>query len=201
MKNLKLYEEFEGNENELDNDQDFDVEVEFNEFINNWEKEHAIPMTKKELEIQFSKEAIEMYLKHGGDLNNLLGELSKIGSVLPEFISRLKSKFDWYNDSLETSVLDKIWNMISEHEDPEDIEWSQDDDEYMAVAGDDDDDDDIERLRQISYAKYAKEDEVKRRKDEIFNKVADGIPLTDEELEFWKQNENSRIKRFKNFNL
>ena len=201
MKNLKLYEEFEGNENELDNDQDFDVEVEFHEFINDWEKEHAIPMTKKELEIQFSKEAIEMFLKHGGDLNNLLSELSKIGSALPEFMSRLKSKFSWYNDSLETSVLDKIWNMISEHEDPEDIEWSQDDDEYMAVAGDDDDDDDIERLRQISYAKYAKEDEVKRRKDEIFNKVADGIPLTDEELEFWKQNENSRIKRFKSFNI
>ena len=158
MKNLKIYEEFEGNENELDNDQDFDVEVEFQEYVNDWEKEHAIPMTRKELEIQFTKEAIEMFLKHGGDLNNLLGELSKIGSVLPDFINKLKSKFDWYNDSLETSVLDKIWNMISDHEDPEEIEWSQDDDEYMAVTGDEEDKDDLDQLRQRSFAKYAEEE-------------------------------------------
>jgi hypothetical protein len=213
MKTLKLYEEFEGNENELDNDQDFEVEVEFHEFINDWEEEHAIPMTKKELEIQFSKEAIEMFLKHGGDLNNLLSELSKIGSALPEFISRLKSKFDWYNDSLETSVLDKIWNMISEHEDPEDIEWSQDDTEYMAVAGEEEEEDDLEKLRQRSFAKYAEEEEDEEREDKIYAKVKQGmksgqkyqLPSEEEDYlqrkadKFLKRYEMKNIKGFKSF--
>jgi hypothetical protein len=213
MKNLKIYEEFEGNENELDNDQDFDVEVEFQEYVNDWEKEHAIPMTRKELEIQFTKEAIEMFLKHGGDLNNLLGELSKIGSVLPDFINKLKSKFDWYNDSLETSVLDKIWNMISDHEDPEEIEWSQDDDEYMAVTGDEEDKDDLDQLRQRSFAKYAEEEEDEKREDEIYAKVKQGmesgqkyqLPTEEEGYlqrkadKFLKRYENKRIKSFKFF--
>lgn len=207
MKNLKLYEEFEENENDLDSDQDFDVEVEFQEYINDWEKEHAIPMTKSELGIQFAKDEIEEFLTEGGDINELISSLSGEGSILPDFLNKLKSKFEWYNDSLVNSVLDKIWNMISEHEDPEEIEWSQDDDEYMALAGEEEEGDDLEQLRQRSYAKYAKEDETKKRKEEIFNKVADGIPLTEEELEFWKQNEkllvskpqNKRIIGFKNF--
>jgi len=214
MKNLKIFEEFEGNENELDNDQDFEVEVEFQEYVNDWEKEHAIPMTRKELEIQFTKEAIEMFLKHGGDLNNLLGELSKIGSVLPDFINKLKSKFDWYNDSLETSVLDKIWNMISDHEDPEEIEWSQDDAEYMALAGDEKDGDgDLEQLRQKSLDKYAKEDEDERKEDEIYAKVKRGMEsgkkyqLPEEEEgylqrkadKFLSRYENKRISTFEEF--
>ena len=213
MKNLKIYEEFEGNENELNNDQDFEVEVEFQEYVNDWEKEHAIPMTRKELEIQFTKEAIEMFLKHGGDLNNLLGELSKIGSVLPDFINKLKSKFDWYNDSLETSVLDKIWNMISDHEDPEEIEWSQDDDEYMALSGEEEEGDDLEQLRQRSFAKYAEEEEDEEREDEIYAKVKQGmesgqkyqLPTEEEGYlqrkadKFLKRYENKRIKSFKFF--
>jgi len=208
MKNLKLYEEFEENENDLDSDQDFDVEVEFHEYINDWEKEHAIPMTKSELGIQFSKDEIEKFLTEGGDINELISSLSSEGSILPDFLNKLKSKFEWYNDSLENSVLDKIWNMISDHEDPEDIDWSQDDEEYMSLAGEEEEGDDLEELRQRSYARYAKEDEIKRRKEEIFNKVADGTPLTDEELEFWKQNENlfvsksqnKRVLGFKDFN-
>jgi hypothetical protein len=213
MKNLKIYEEFEENENDLDNDQDFEVEVEFQEYINNWEKEHAIPMTRKELEIQFTKEAIEMFLKHGGDLNNLLGELSKIGSVLPDFLNKLKSKCDWYNDSLETSVLDKIWNMISDHEDPEEIEWSQDDDEYMALSGEEEEDDDLEQLRQRSFAKYAEEDEDGEKEDEIYAKVKQGMKsgqkyqLPEEEEgylqrkadKFLKRYEMKNIKGFKSF--
>jgi len=213
MKNLKIYEEFEGDENELDNDQDFEVEVEFQEYVNDWEKEHAIPMTRKELEIQFTKEAIEMFLKHGGDLNNLLSELSKIGSVLPEFISRLKSKCDWYNDSLETSVLDKIWNMISDHEDPEEIEWSQDDDEYMALSGEEEEGDDLDQLRQRSFAKYAEEEEDEEREDEIYAKVKQGMisgqkyKLPEEEEgylqrkadKFLKRYEMKNIKGFKSF--
>jgi uncharacterized coiled-coil DUF342 family protein len=208
MKNLKLYEEFEENENDLDSDQDFDLEVEFHEYINDWEKEHAIPMTKSELGIQFAKDEIEKFLTEGGDINELISSLSAEGSILPDFLNKLKSKFDWYNDSLENSVLDKIWNMISDHEDPEDIDWSQDDEEYMSLAGEEEEGDDLEELRQRSYARYAKEDEIKRRKEEIFNKVADGTPLTDEELEFWKQNENlfvsksqnKRVLGFKDFN-
>jgi hypothetical protein len=213
MKNLKIYEEFEGDENELDNDQDFEVEVEFQEYVNDWEKEHAIPMTRKELEIQFTKEAIEMFLKHGGDLNNLLSELSKIGSVLPEFISRLKSKCDWYNDSLETSVLDKIWNMISDHEDPEEIEWSQDDDEYMALSGEEEEGDDLDQLRQRSFTKYAEEEEDEEREDEIYAKVKQGMisgqkyKLPEEEEgylqrkadKFLKRYEMKNIKGFKSF--
>jgi uncharacterized coiled-coil DUF342 family protein len=195
MKNLKLYEEFEENENDLDSDQDFDVEVEFNEYINDWEKEHAIPMTKSELGIQFAKDEIEKFLTEGGDINELISSLSSEGSILPDFLNKLKSKFEWYNDSLETSVLDKIWNMISDHEDPEDIDWSQDDEEYMSLAGEEEEGDDLEELRQRSYARYAKEDEIKRRKEEIFNKVADGTQLTDEELEFWKQNENLFVSK------
>jgi hypothetical protein len=48
--------------------------------------------------------------------------------------------------------------MISDHEDPEEIEWSQDDDEYMAVTGDEEDKDDLDQLRQRSFAKYAEEE-------------------------------------------
>lgn len=210
MKNLKLFEEFEENDIQLDDDQDFDVEVEFHEYINDWEKEHAIPMTKQELKLQFSMEAIESIMNQLQDtenkidvsevINSKLAQLAEIDSPLSKFFDLIKSKYEWYNDSLAYAILCKIYTMIQSHDEAEDVEWSQDDDEYMAVTSGEEEDDDLEILRQRSYKKYAEEDEIKRRKDEIFNKVADGIPLTDEELDFWKQNENRKILKFKYFN-
>lgn len=210
MKNLKLFEEFEENDIQLDDDQDFDVEVEFHEYINDWEKEHAIPMTKQELKLQFSMEAIESIMNQLQDtenkidasevINSKLAQLAEIDSPLSKFFDLIKSKYEWYNDSLAYAILCKIYTMIQSHDEAEDVEWSQDDDEYLAVTNGEEEDDDLEVLRQRSYKKYAEEDEIKRRKDEIFNKVADGIPLTDEELDFWKQNENRKILKFKYFN-
>jgi hypothetical protein len=216
MRNLKLYEEFEGEEfednkkyNELDSDQDFDVEVEFHEYINDWEKENAIPMTKNELKIQFSTEAIESVINQFHNKENKtnpneivkskLAQLAEIDSPLSKFFETLKSKCDWYDDSYAYAIISKIYVMILQHDEAEDVEWSQDDDEYMAVTGGEEENDDLEVLRQRSYKKYAQEDEIKRRKDEIFNKVADGKPLSDEELDFWKRNESKKIKRFFDF--
>ena len=218
MKHLKIYEEFEDeyseNNNELSDDQDFDVDVEFHEFINDWEKEHAIPMTKSDLEQLLAKEDIEGFLTSGGDVKDFLINVSSKDTMLSKLIDNIKSKCDWYNDGLGTSVLDKVWDLISNFEEPESIEWSQDDDEYMALAGDDKEDDDIEQLRQKSLSKYAQEDEDEKMEDEIYAKVKSGMKsgqsyqLPEEEEDylqrkadkFLRRYENKKIKSFKKFN-
>lgn len=223
MKNLKLYEEFEGNDIELDDDQDFDVEVEFHEFINDWEKEHAIPMTKQELKLQFSMEAIESIMNQLWDrenktevievINSKLEQLAEIDSPLSKFFDMIKTKYDWYNDTLAYAILCKIYTMILSHDEAEDIEWSQDDEDYMSVAGEEEDDNDIDKLRKTSMDRYAKEDEDERKEDEIYSKVKQGMSsgqkyqlskdeedyLQSKANKFLKRYENRRIINFRNF--
>ncbi len=179
MKHLKIYEYFEeesqGKNNNLTDDQDFDVDVEFHEFINDWETEHRIPMTKSDLEDVLAKQDVEDFLAQGGDMKELLNKTDREGKLLSVLINSIKTKHDWYNDELFELILDKIWDMIQDFEEPDSVEWSQDDDEYMALAGDDEDEDDIENLRQKSYARYAQEDDSEEREDEIYGKVKAGM--------------------------
>jgi hypothetical protein len=206
MRYLKIYEYFEDdgseNNNELSDDQDFDVDVEFHEFINDWEKEHAIPMTKSDLEQILAKEDLEEFLSGGGDVKEFLMNVSAKDNMLSKLIDNIKSKHEWYNDELGTSVLDKIWDLISDFEEPDSIEWSQDDEDYMTVAGEEDDDDDeIEELRQRSLKRYAQEDEDERREDEIYGRVKKGMPPTEAQKDYLQKKADKFLSKYEMKNI
>jgi hypothetical protein len=206
MRYLKIYEYFEDdgseNNNELSDDQDFDVDVEFHEFINDWEKEHAIPMTKSDLEQILDKEDLEEFLSGGGDVKEFLMNVSAKDNMLSKLIDNIKSKHEWYNDELGTSVLDKIWDLISDFEEPDSIEWSQDDEDYMTVAGEEDDDDDeIEELRQRSLKRYAQEDEDERREDEIYGRVKKGMPPTEAQKDYLQKKADKFLSKYEMKNI
>jgi|694.fasta_scaffold91937_3 hypothetical protein len=196
MKNLKKFEEFENNPNfakyQLEDDQVDDLHEQFENFLEDMEKESGDKLSYDEI--------LDFFI---------VDDQGKISDDFVRFLDYLESNTDWFDFKMMDKVKNDLEIILSNmeydyEEEEEDTEWAQDDPEWPYEKSEetgefadpqDEEEDEIEQLRQKTYSK-----EPQLNVDEILDKIsASGYEsLTDEEKEFLSKQE-SRIVRFGNF--
>jgi hypothetical protein len=198
-----IFEEFEGEipvaKYQLEEDQVDDLNEMFDLFVEEMEIDRKEKLTYKELLDIFS-----------------VDERDEISDDFVRFLDYLAENCPWFD--YQKDLMDKIKNDLSiiiaklgidyDEDEDEDFEFAQDDpnwpyekEESDTLHGDEDvEDDEIEQLRQKSMRRYSEENDTEKRKEEIFNKLADGKPLSDEEKDFLSKMEKRKIFNFKRFN-
>lgn len=205
MKHLRTFEKFDGEGKIpvmnylLEEDQVDELNDLFESFVEQMEIDRREKISHKELQDIFSvDERNEIsddfvrfldYLSENTTWFNYKGDLpDKVKNDVAVIIAKLGVNYDDEDDDFEFAEDDPNWPYEEEEGD------------FAKMDGDEEENDDINQLRQRSEERYKKEDDLERRKEEIFNKLADGKPLTDDEKDFINKMENKKILNFRRYN-
>jgi hypothetical protein len=196
MKHLKTFENYENipvAKFELEENQVDDLHEQFDQFVEDMERDRDEALSHDELLDIFS-----------------VDDKGEISDDFVRFLDYLEANTDWFDykmmDKVKNDVAIIVAKMGIDYEDEEDdFEWAQDDPnwpyekeegEMLAHNDEEEEDDEIEQLRQKTYSK-----EPQMNIDDILDKINDSgyDSLSDEEKEFLNKQESRRIVGFNKF--